>query len=118
MRKYKIKVADKIYEVEVEEIENSVTPNPPQIIEPSSPAKIGTKAQIPSIKTVTAPIPGKIMKISVIRGTKVVSGTPLFVIEAMKMENDILADTEATIAEVLVKEGDMVQTGQVLLKYE
>jgi len=118
MRKYKIKIADKIYEVEVEEIDNHVTPHPSQIVESLSTANIGSKAQISPTKAVTAPIPGKIMKISVIKGTKVVSGTSLFVIEAMKMENDILADTNATVAEVLVKEGDMVQTGQILLRYE
>jgi acetyl/propionyl-CoA carboxylase alpha subunit len=63
-----------------------------------------------------APMPGKVIKVSVSPGDEVVRGTILLVVEAMKMENNIVATHDATIEAVNVKVGDMVDTEKLLIK--
>ena len=63
---------------------------------------------------IKSPMPGKIFKIPVKKGDVLSSGDKLLVLEAMKMENDILVETGGTIQEILVKVGDMVQEGDTL----
>ncbi len=70
-----------------------------------------------SAKDVISPIPGKIKQIAVKPGQTVVPGDLLMVIEAMKMDNEILCDVNATVAELLVKEGDSVSIGQPIVRY-
>ena len=60
--------------------------------------------------TLFSPMPGKVIKVNVKKGDKVKNGTVLVVVEAMKMENNIVATGDATVEEVAVKEGDMVDT--------
>ncbi len=57
-----------------------------------------------------APMPGKVIKINIKKGDKVHRGTVLLVVEAMKMENNIVATKDAEVEDVNVKEGDMVDT--------
>ena len=57
-----------------------------------------------------APMPGKVIKVNVKEGDKVTRGTILVVVEAMKMENNIIAVEDATVEKVAVKAGDMVNT--------
>ena len=127
MRKFKISVNGKSYEVEVEEIGGA--PQVAKVYEmpKSAPVAAGTPvaaavASTPpptaksSGKDVTAPIPGKILRIPVTKGQKVATGDLLLVIEAMKMENEVLADEPATVSDIFVKEGDTVTTGAVLVK--
>ncbi len=63
---------------------------------------------------VTADIPGMILKVKVKPGDEVKLGEALFVMEAMKMEMEIPSPSNGRVAQVLVKENDVVQTGQVL----
>jgi glutaconyl-CoA decarboxylase len=127
MRKFRISVNGKTYEVEVEEIGGS--PQVAKVFEmpKAAPVTAGTPVAAavattppPSAKSsgkdVTAPIPGKILKVPVTKGQKVSTGDLLMVIEAMKMENEVLADEPATVADILVKEGDTVASGAVLIK--
>lgn len=127
MRKFKVSVNGKSYEVEVEEIGGS--PQVAKVYEMPKPAPVTAGTPVaaavattppPSAKSsgkdVTAPIPGKILKVPVTKGQKVSTGDLLMVIEAMKMENEVLADEPATVADILVKEGDTVATGAVLVK--
>ncbi len=65
---------------------------------------------------VTAPMPGKILRILVKEGDKVKTGQGLLVLEAMKMENEIPAPKDGMIKKILVKEGDTVDTGQSLIE--
>jgi acyl-CoA carboxylase subunit alpha len=65
--------------------------------------------------SLTAPMPGSIVRLHVGAGSVVVAGQPLVALEAMKMEHQILAPSEGTVAEVLVAPGEQVDTGQVLL---
>lgn len=64
---------------------------------------------------VTAPMPGKVTQVLVEPGAEVASGDPLLILEAMKMENRLVAEAAGTIREVNVGPGEMVNGGQVLL---
>jgi 3-methylcrotonyl-CoA carboxylase alpha subunit len=63
-----------------------------------------------------APMPGKVLVINVEEGQEVKRGTVLVVVEAMKMENNIIAGTDAIIEKVNVKEGEMVDTDKQLVQ--
>lgn len=66
--------------------------------------------------SIKAPMAGKIIKILVQEGEKVEKGEPVLVLEAMKMENDLVAPREGTIQRVLVKEGQSVKGGEELVQ--
>jgi acetyl-CoA/propionyl-CoA carboxylase biotin carboxyl carrier protein len=68
--------------------------------------------------TVTAPMQGTIVKVLIDVGAAVESGQALLVLEAMKMENQINAETSGTVKEIRVKSGDGVGTGDVLVIIE
>lgn len=68
-------------------------------------------------ETVKAPIPGVIQEIAVKSGQTVKKGDVLFVLEAMKMKNNIVANRDGKIAEVYISKGDTVTHGQALLSY-
>ncbi|MEO6030189.1 MAG: biotin/lipoyl-containing protein [Candidatus Binatia bacterium] len=67
---------------------------------------------------VTAPMPGKVLAVRVEVGQKVTAGDPLVVLEAMKMETIVRADGDATVKEVHVTTGAMIEPGQVLIVLE
>lgn len=69
------------------------------------------------ITSLKAPISGKIMDIRVKEGEKVKAGTELVVIEAMKMENSIVADYDVEIKSISVKSGDSVQSGDMMIQF-
>ena len=62
-----------------------------------------------------APLTGNIWKIEVKEGQKVQEGDLLLILEAMKMENEIFADRDGAVGQLLVQEGNSVEIGQVLL---
>ena len=64
---------------------------------------------------VAAPMPGKIVRVLVKKGEGVVARQPLVVVEAMKMENELRAGREGTIAEVYAQEGQSVEAGALLV---
>jgi len=65
---------------------------------------------------VRSPMPGRIVRVLVAAGTSVVRGAPLVVLEAMKMQNEIPAPVHGTVREVLVREGDAVGPGDVVVR--
>jgi biotin carboxyl carrier protein len=67
---------------------------------------------------VWAPVPGKIVNVLVKPGDKVNEGTPVVILEAMKMENELHAPTKGTVTAVLVKKGDQAEKGQLLVALE
>ncbi len=69
-------------------------------------------------KNIEAPLPGEVLSIEVNVGQIVSSGTKLLVLEAMKMENIITAETDGKITSILVSKGDKVEAGQELIKIE
>lgn len=88
-----------------------VTPAPAP---PGRGTGIGTGAS-PGAGSVTAPIPGQILAVLVKQGDTVKVGEPLIKLEAMKMENVIIATISGTVASVSVNPGDAVTQGQELL---
>ena len=79
-------------------------------------APVAAPAPAAGAKTVTAPLPGSITKISVKVGDTVAAGDTVLMMEAMKMENSITAEFAGTVKAVLCKEGDQVQSGQALVE--
>lgn len=65
-----------------------------------------------------AGMPGKIIKILVKEGDSVAEGSPLLIMEAMKMENEMRASGDAKIKKIMVQSGDNVETGAILIQYE
>ncbi|HWQ30661.1 MAG TPA: biotin/lipoyl-containing protein, partial [Negativicutes bacterium] len=118
MRKFMINVNGNSYEVEVEEIRDGVAapaPAPKPAAAPTpAPAKPAAAAPAPKpaapavpagAGTINAPMPGTILSINVKPGDVVKKGEVLCILEAMKMENEIMAGGDATIASVNVNTG-------------
>ncbi|WP_456398632.1 biotin/lipoyl-containing protein [Mesoaciditoga sp.] len=91
------------------------TPSQPQ---PPEQAQPNTSTSNTEGEKVTAPMSGVILKVNVKAGDEVKDAQTLIVIEAMKMENEILAPRDGKIKEVLVKEGDQVEIDQTLIIME
>ena len=126
--KYKVTLNGRTYEVEVEagkamllsEYE-AVAPAPAAAAPAAAPAAPAVSAA-PAAPVVTgsgeavnAPMPGNILKVNVKAGDAVKSGTVLVVLEAMKMENEIMAPKDGTVTQVLVSKGSTVDTGAPLV---
>jgi len=128
MRKFIINVNGKSYDVEVEEVKDGVvsTPSIPsvQVAAPapkaSAPAAAPKAAAAPvsvpaGATSIQSPMPGTILSIKVQVGDTVKKGQVLCILEAMKMENEIMSGADGTISSIVVNTGDSVNTGQVLL---
>lgn len=117
----------KVYEVEAEELKErgaeegnerlfgsrSAEPHhahKPRIEHPPSPAA--------SALTIEAPLPGLVLDVKVSAGQRVQSGQVLVILEAMKMENEIVASQDAVVSRVSVSKGDSVSPGDVLVVFE
>ncbi|SHK09504.1 biotin/lipoyl-containing protein [Tepidibacter formicigenes] len=117
MKKYRISLNGKTYEVEVEEI-NEVNDK----VEAKEPSKTVEKVTpITQKKTssqgedVKAPMPGNIISINVNEGDNVKSGEVLLILEAMKMENEIVAPVDGKISSINISKGASVAAGDVLI---
>ena len=104
MKKYRINVNGSLYEVEIEEMTGSAAPvaAPAAPATPAAPAGAGAQ--------VKAPMPGTILDVRVQNGQRVKKGAVLVILEAMKMENEIMAPCDGTITGVNVRKGDSVET--------
>lgn len=139
MKKYQITVNGKSYEVEVQEIGGAVStapratsapaasvPAPTPVAKPaaapaSAPAEASKKESKPApaggVK-VNAPMPGTILDVRVTEGQTVKKGQVLTILEAMKMENEIMAPQDGVVASVQVSKGASVNTGELLVVLE
>ncbi len=123
MKKYLIKVNGNQYEVEVEEVKTeNAAPQPaariaaPAPAAPAAPAAPKKDTAVPQgASTITAPMPGTILKINVNVGDTVKKGQVLLILEAMKMENEITAPADGKVASVNVSKGASVSVGDVLV---
>ena len=109
MKAYRVNVNGNTYEITLEVIDKSeIKAQPaPKAEAPAAPVSAGDK-------TVTAPMPGTILKVNVSNGQAVKKGDVLMILEAMKMENEIMAPCDATVSSVNVANGASVETGTVL----
>lgn len=130
MRKFVINVNGKSYEVEVEEIgQGTATPRPvstPSVSTPvAAPQPAPQKAEAPKATsggavpqgadTIKAPMPGTILDVKVQAGEKVSKGQVLAILEAMKMENEIMSPRDGEVVSVQVARGASVNAGDVLI---
>lgn len=70
------------------------------------------------MEKIVAPIPGKILSLNVKAGQDVAAGDLVFVLEALKMENEVFCEEGGKVAEVKVREGDNVDAGDVVMVLE
>lgn len=123
MKNYTITVNGTPYNVTVEDANGSAAPvaaaptpaaapasasAPAPAAAPAAPAAAGSVS-------VDAPMPGNILDIKVSNGASVKAGDVLLILEAMKMENEIVAPQDGTVASVNVNKGDTVEAGQTLV---
>ena len=118
MKNYTITVNGNTYQVQVEEGEASSVSSP--VTPLAKPAQAAPKAEVKastgaagSIK-VESPMAGKILAVKANVGQSAKRGEVLLILEAMKMENEIVAPEDGTVASINVAAGDAVETGQVL----
>lgn len=122
MRKFNITVNGKTYEVVVEETGVSSSPAAAPSAPVQTPSPEPAKTEIPAPvsvpadgTTISAPMPGTILKVNVEKGAAVKKGDVLLVLEAMKMENDIQSPVDGTVVAVQTSKGASVDTGAPLV---
>ncbi len=122
MKAYTITVNGTVYDVEVEEKENGAAKAArPAKAAPAAPVKAAAPAPKPAAPaaaagsvSINSPMPGKIISIKASVGQSVKHGDVILLLEAMKMENEVVATEDGTIASINVAAGDMVEPGDVL----
>ena len=139
MKNYKFKINGNDYSVDIKSIEDNIaevevngtpfrvelskelkTSKTPKLVRSS----ISTKQEKRPLSTssglskIEAPLPGNIFQIKVKEGDSVNKGDVLLIMEAMKMENNILAESGGVVKVVKVKEGDAVLQGDILVEIE
>lgn len=130
-KQYRITVDGTTYQVEVEELGAgaAATPAPAPATAPApapapaaaAPAPTPAPAAAPAPAAggagspVTAPMPGKVLRVVVSVGAPVKNGDMVLVLEAMKMENEIFAPADGVVKEIRARDGDTVNTGDVMM---
>lgn len=109
MKAYKVNVNGNVYEITIEVIDKADIKAPAAKAPAAAPVAAPAGAQ-----TISAPMPGTILKVNVSNGQAVKKGDVLMVLEAMKMENEILAPNDGTVSSVNVAQGATVESGTVL----
>lgn len=130
--KYKVTLNKRVYEVEVEE-GSAMLIDEYELAAPAAPAAPAAAAPVVAAAPVAAapaaapaaglaagevvksPMPGNILKINAVQGQAVKEGDVLVVLEAMKMENDVVAPRDGTVAQIVVAKGAVVETGSPLV---
>lgn len=130
--KYKVTLNNRVYEVEVEQGEAMLLDEyelaaPAAPSAPAAPAVAAAPAAAapapaaaPAVglaagEVVKSPMPGNVLKINVTQGQKVKEGDVLIILEAMKMENEVVSTKTGTVAQIVVAKGAVVETGSPLV---
>ncbi len=128
--KYKVTLNNRVYEVEVEqgeamlideyELAAPAAPAAPAAVAAAAPVAAAPAAapaagSLAAGEVVKSPMPGNILKINVSQGQQVSEGDVLIILEAMKMENEIVATKSGAVAQIAVTKGAVVETGTPLI---
>jgi len=125
---YRVTLNDKVYEVEVEQGEAILVSISDTSIAPAVTAipAVPAASAVPSVPTATpasadggelisSPLPGSVIEVKVTAGQSVRRGQVLVLIEAMKMENEVLAPRDGVVKQIITSKGASVETGAPLL---
>lgn len=143
MKKFKFTINGNVYEVEIQGFEENIakvevngTPydveihrdlkmtKTPTLVRAEAPSPKGKETRIPKVPSrttnlaVKSPLPGTIISVLVKDGDKVSMGQKLLTMEAMKMENNVLAEKAGIVRSVLVKPGDTVLQNDILVEID
>ncbi|MEG0691883.1 MAG: biotin/lipoyl-containing protein [Oscillospiraceae bacterium] len=123
MRRFNINVNGQAYDVQVEEMGAGAAPMAP-VAAPVAAAPVAAPVAAPAAPVaaapagagtkVEAPMPGTIVDVKANVGDTVKSGQAIVILEAMKMENDIVAPIDGTVTSITVKKGDSVNSNDVI----
>ena len=117
MKKYNVTVNGTAYEITLEAVDPADVKSAPAAEKPAAAPAPAAKPAAPVSaggETISAPMPGNILSVNVQNGAAVKKGDVLMILEAMKMENEIMSPCDGTIASVNVTKGSTVETGEVL----
>ena len=109
MKKYRVNVNGTAYEVEIEEMTGA-----PAAAPVAAPSAAPAPAASGAGESINAPMPGNILSVNVAAGDTVKKGQVLMVLEAMKMENEIMAPRDGKVTAVAVAKGAAVESGALL----
>jgi biotin carboxyl carrier protein len=117
---YKVKIGDKQVTVTAQEITGSeiVAARKNRGREPAGSRRNETVSNSTSIVQMTSPMPGNVVSVVASKGTKVELGDPVIILEAMKMKNEIPAPVNGIVREIHVKEGDTVDSEEIIASIE
>ena len=119
MKTFRVTIDGQEYDVTVEEVQRATTPHgavrPPKATKTSG---LAAGAVPGGERAIRSPMPGKVLAVNVAPADAVDTDTVLLVLEAMKMENDILAPAEGTVKSIHVRPGETVNTGDVMMVIE
>ena len=110
MKKYKVTVNGTAYEVEIEDITGAAPAAAPAPAPVSAPAPAAPAGGEP----INSPMPGNILAVNVAAGDAVKKGQVLMILEAMKMENEIMCPRDGKVLSVAVTKGSAVESGALL----
>ena len=125
--KYKVTLNGRTYEVEVEagkamllDEYEAIAPAAPATAPTAAPAPVAAPSAAPAAslaagEPVKAPMPGVVLKVQVQQGQAVKAGQVLVILEAMKMENEIVAPKDGTVAQIVAAKGASVESGAPLV---
>ena len=111
MKKYRVTVNGTVYEIELEELTGAApsAPAAPAAAAPAAPAAAPAGGE-----QVTSPMPGTILAVNVAVGDTVKRGQVLMILEAMKMENEIMCPCDGKVVSVNTSKGSAVESGTLL----
>ena len=113
MKKYRVNVNGTQYDITLEVLEGEAAAAAPKAAPAAAPAAPAAKAPA-GAQAINAPMPGTILAVNVKPGQAVKRGDVLVVLEAMKMENEIMSPRDGVVAGVHVNKGDSVESGTAL----